>query len=306
MKKWFLMVAMMAVLGSPQFVLASFTVDKVNSYPPATTPTDSTLNVAVAYDGEGEATVAAELAIGGLDSEVKTLTVTIPGTSVRVLRAFYRYQTDHKVDGASCEEDVVYTPANKDTKVATTYHCVSLLQAVADLAADSVRETVTLPVPLATNTSAQLTLAYKAIGSATKNTFGVSHFSFETPTVALDLANVQVRVDVSDDLYLKGGSSETNYQDDGSLAEGLAVATLQSFSNKYATGLDYSFSDAAAFIKSTSNLDPNESFTVSGTYATSWFALSWLQLVIAFVILILLILLIFWGERRAAHHQEPK
>lgn len=298
MRTWF-------ILGLAGFVLAP-QLSLADVYPyPSPVGSESSLDVAVVYDGEGEATVAAELEIGGAPTELKGLTLDIAGTSVRVLRAFYRYQTDKKVDGATCEEDVVYAINDSDEKETkkVTYHCVSLLEAKADPAADSVRETVTFPVPLAAGESARLTVVYKAQGTVKQAALAVSNFAFDTPLVPLDLASVRVRVDVTDELYLKGGGSDTNYSgDEGSLAEGLAVATLQSFSNKYASGLDYGFSDSSAYIKSTSNLDPNESFTVTGMYASSWFALSWLQLLIAVLVLILLIWLIIWGERRAAQH----
>jgi hypothetical protein len=273
---------------------------------PVPNSSDSSLDVAVVYDGEGQATVAAELELGGLSAELKELTLDVPGTSVRVLRAFYRYPSAQKIDGVTCEEDVIYQydeQTKKDTKK-VTYNCVSLLEAKAQMAADSVRETVTFPLPLAAGESARLTLVYKATGDVSQGAMGVSNFTFESPLVALDLASIRVRVDVATGLYLKGGSSDTNYQEDASLAEGLAVATIHSFSNKYSRGLDYGFSDSTAFVKSTTNLDPNESFSVSGTFATSWFALSWLQFVIAFLVLLILIILIIWGERRAAAHQQ--
>ncbi|MEK7461344.1 MAG: hypothetical protein AAB647_03995 [Patescibacteria group bacterium] len=299
MKTWFLLMVASVVI-TPQLVMASLAYP----YPSPYQTGESNLDATVVYDGEGEATVAAELEIGGVGSELKSLTLDIPGTSVRVLRVFYRYQSTSNIESANCEADVVYDDYPTDTKQ-TTYHCVSLLEAKADKAADSVRETVTFPVPLAAGDTARLTLAYKTSGTVTKTSTGVSNFSYLTPAVALDLASVRVRVDVASDLYLEGGKSETNYSsNDGSLAEGLAVATLQSFSNKYELGLDGSYSDSSAFIKSTTNLDPNETYTVTGTYASSWFALSWPEFLIALIVLLLLIVLVIWGERRAAAHQK--
>ena len=254
MKTWFLLMVASVVI-TPQLVMASLAYP----YPSPYQTGESNLDATVVYDGEGEATVAAELEIGGVGSELKSLTLDIPGTSVRVLRVFYRYQSTSNIESANCEADVVYDDYPTDTKQ-TTYHCVSLLEAKADKAADSVRETVTFPVPLAAGDTARLTLAYKTSGTVTKTSTGVSNFSYLTPAVALDLASVRVRVDAPRSLF-RGWQVGNNYLND-ILAEGWR-SPLSIFSNKYELGLMVATLIPAP-LSNRPPIDPNETYTVTG------------------------------------------
>src|SRR4030042_6473686 len=95
-----------------------------------------------------------------------------------------------------------------------------------------------------------------------KNRGGVFNFAFKTAKVASDIDNTSVSVGVQEGLYFKGGKAKTLYQEDFStfssekFAVGAESQAIGSISQRIGQGSD--------FVKTTSGLDPYESFEVKG------------------------------------------
>lgn len=298
---------LLSLICVPGLAFGKIAVESMSMpYPgPGPVVSDTSLDTLVVFDGEQQATVAGELELAGVAGELEAVSMVIPGSNVRFLKAFYRFTSETDQPDAKCDEQKEYTydqTTQKDVVKRVYYTCLGLLEAKTSRAADGLTVTLDLPLPLAIGETATLTFAYKADGY-TKPASLVTNFTYATPRLPFDLATVRVRVDVIESLFLKGGTSETDYASEGSLVDGIIGATLQSFEPKYGASFEHRYADSSAFVKTTQNLDPNESFSVSGTYATSWLALSWWQFLLAILGLLALVGLIIWGERHAARGQ---
>jgi hypothetical protein len=173
------------------------------------------------------------------------------------------------------------------------------------------RYTFALPTPVDPGRSTALVIAYAAQGYARK-TLGGHKFAFETFRVASRLQQVNVSVDVDSDQLLKGKKSSVNYAT-SDIELGLSASST-------ATGLGSSAMDRAVgkigtsgpIMKNAKSLAPDESLTVKGEYADSWFGLYWdsvllTVLIIAALIVGLVFLMKFLKRRRSrtAHAAAP-
>lgn len=264
------------------------------------------LTIQAVFDGEGEAAVAADLQFNNVQSEFNSLTVTIPGDTIRIRRVLQEYP--YEVTEEYCDREGPYDYELKDypclskgTRTVTETR-VSVLEPETEAVSGGLRVTLPLFDPLGKGDSTHIGIAYKATGYVTDR-LGTSQFSFVTPTIAVDLDTVRVRVDVQEDLILKGGQAITNYED--SLAEGLATATVNSFSSGFGGQLGSVVDEPQAFTKTARALDPNESFEVQGVFATSWLWLYWPQTLLIALLFLAFVGLIIWGEKRANRSAPP-
>jgi len=164
----------------------------------------------------------------------------------------------------------------------------------------------TLPNPIGASQTTAVVVAYAARGYV-KDSFGLFKFNFETLKVPSRIAKLQVGVDVDSDLFLKGKKAVVNYTVSGaSSATGLGMATgkadisSQEFNNTVS-----SIGSNGAILKNASNLSPNESFTVKGEYAASWWRLNLFGIVMTIVIVAVIIVGI-WFLMRFLNKRKSK
>jgi hypothetical protein len=164
----------------------------------------------------------------------------------------------------------------------------------------------TLPNPVAANDTTAVVVAYAARGYV-KDSFGLFKFDFETLKVPSRITKLQVAVDVDSDLILKGKQAVVNYAVPAAanstglgLAAGQADISSQEFNNTVS-----SIGSNGAMVKTASNLSPNESFTVKGEYAASWWRLNLFGIVMT-VVIIILIIVGLWLLRRSMNKRKGK
>ncbi len=150
--------------------------------------------------------------------------------------------------------------------------------------------TVTLPYPLAVNESGSILLSYRGMGYASKNWTGGYDYSFETAMVKDKINSLQVGISTDAELKLKSGQAGVDYGYTdmkgleqvalGSAGGGVASAQLDSFYQQIGYG---------SIVKNASNLQPNDTYTVAGTYGKSWVQLYASEIGIGVLVLIILV-----------------
>jgi F0F1-type ATP synthase membrane subunit c/vacuolar-type H+-ATPase subunit K len=238
----------------------------------------------VVFDGEGEATVAAKLLLQNSGQDPITSTVIeIPGVDIRLIKVveeFYqKEQYCYQYEPNFCTEMssggcLKYEQKCSDWRwqVKTWDPLYYTLEPQAEELSNSVKYTIELKKSIDEQGQAGILFYYKVPNYAKKSA-GVFNFKFETIKASYDIDQVRVAVDVQEGLYLDGGQAQTQYRSTYDTAfksmapeaAGVANQALSTFSNQitYASG----------YVKTTSGLDPWESFTVEGKYAESRFAL---------------------------------
>lgn len=257
----------------------------------------------VTFDGEGEATVAAQFQTTNLTKEpVRSLMFTIPGISVRVLRVLQQY-TVEKEEEYCKEYDRQGNCVIKDRRnVPETKYAI--IEPKTTKTAKGVSADIPLEAVIEPNKQSTVYVSYKANGYSIKRPLGLSKYEFETAQFDQNIDSVDVAVYVEPDLYLQGsGKGRTNYLPN--LAEGIAGYTDEA---PLASPFDSRFSSAikqdVAISKQAVNLDPLETYTVKGVYATSWWRLYWLVIALAIVGLGVFGGIIWLGERAMARQAK--
>lgn len=159
--------------------------------------------------------------------------------------------------------------------------------------------TITLPQSVKPTKSGSVLIVFSATGYAKKNPFGAYSYTFETFKVKdASVSKATIGISVDSDLILDGAKGSVNYRfseaDTMSMALGsekMAVASPQ---------LDQMYNQVGygTITKSTSNLEPLESYTVKGRYADSAIRLYGKGILIGLGIFIAtVILLIFMGRK---------
>tara|TARA_Y100000310_G_scaffold343859_1_gene453534 strand:- start:2859 stop:3935 length:1077 start_codon:yes stop_codon:yes gene_type:complete len=202
----------------------------------------------VVFDEEGEAAVLATITMQNYD-DIENLVLEIPGESFRIIgivQQYYVYEDDEYWAYDTEYDDVDYT--------------------IEELS-DSIRLDLTLPQP----SEEQITLlVYYKSESYVEKKGTVYSFDFETASSEYDISNVNVYIDVVDDLYLKEGSSETEYKDNFVLG----TASMEEVAR------DSGYYYYSNYQESTSALDPWESFHVTGKYSQTWLDMNWWKIVL--------------------------
>lgn len=127
--------------------------------------------------------------------------------------------------------------------------------------------TITLPQPIKPEKFGSILLYYHAFGYAKKDIVGTYQFSFETLQATEPVEQVDVGITTDTNLRLRGTQDKVNYRFEnvGVVSKGMTHMAapaentrLDSYYQQIGTG---------QLIKSASNLQPLESFTVRGSYA---------------------------------------
>lgn len=132
--------------------------------------------------------------------------------------------------------------------------------------------TVTLPQPVTANGIGGIMLYFRSGGYTSKDIFGGYNFSFETLKIEDKIQSLQVGISTDAELQLKGTASNMNYRftaGDAMLKEqssvGMAAAPMaNSQFDSY-----YQQIGQGMMVKTSSNLQPLDSYTVNGRYAKS-------------------------------------
>lgn len=152
--------------------------------------------------------------------------------------------------------------------------------------------TITLPTPIKANFSGSYVLYYRALGYAKKDLFGGFNYTFETPKVEGKIRNLQVGITGDSDILFKGEKGKVNYRFDESVAslkaapqvaDGVRSAQFDNFYQQIGQG---------TVIKTASNLQPLESYTVKGKFAASNFGLYGKDIFVGILVTILFIVVL--------------
>lgn len=266
----------------------------------------------VTFDGEGEATVAAQFEQTNLTTEpLKAISFTTTSAQTRILRAIQQYTVEKEEEyckeydrqGNCVIKDKRKVPETKYAilKPTTKFDSGDLSAKNNQLFDGTLRGELQVEIPLEAaiepNKQSTVYVSYKANGYSIKRPLGLSKYEFETAQFNQNIDSVDVAVYVEPDLYLQGsGKGQTNYLPN--LAEGIAGYTSEA---PLASPFDSRFSSAikqdVAISKQAVNLDPLETYTVKGVYATSWWRLYWLVIALAIVGLGVFGGIIWLGER---------
>ncbi|HEY4518380.1 MAG TPA: hypothetical protein VJG48_02015 [Candidatus Paceibacterota bacterium] len=167
-----------------------------------------------------------------------------------------------------------------------------------------------LPTQIEPMKSTAILVAYAAGGYVDKGLTAL-RFNFETLKVPARIKDVKVTVDVDTDLLLKGKPATVNYNSQLFGVSQGGVAMSPSISSPDMDKVANNIGARGALVKQASNLSPNESFSVKGEYATSWFrlylaTLLWIALIVVAVIAALFYLVRFVKRRKARRQaSEP-
>ncbi|MDD5253934.1 MAG: hypothetical protein PHG05_02405 [Candidatus Nanoarchaeia archaeon] len=252
----------------------------------------------VIFDKEGEAAVAAKITYyNSAEEDINEVVIELSGTNHRIISVLQEYYVKEKK--CSYWEDVCFkSDANGfceefkkqcnnwyEYQVYPPYYYS--LKYSEDKLSDSVKYTITLSKPLKSQESGSVILYYKS-EDYVKNSLGIYKFNFETLKIPYDSKSVSVAVDVVDDLKMSNTNSETQYLD-------VSYEKAASFAVGSGAQSDelYRFSNNIGYngkrLETTSNLDPWESFKVSGKYSSSWINLHKGSILLGIIITLIVI-----------------
>ncbi len=144
----------------------------------------------------------------------------------------------------------------------TTYHKAKFVLNNRDIA-------VELPKEIKPNGSGSLVLAFSIPDITSKGILGEYDFSFDTVKTKEAIQALQVGINVDPDFYLKDAKGEINYAAKEASLMTVPSVALDKQSGISSTQFDqfYNQIGQGIIVKTVNNLQPDESYTVNGTYA---------------------------------------
>lgn len=281
----------------------------------------------VTFRGNGEAVVSARMIFSNLEeATMSAMTLRIPRVTPQDVMVYqisrepqcirYKspaypqinngsiiYDTQKKLDVYDppvCEEyqEPDYT---QYWYGGNTYHKADVV-----MGTDSV--IVNFPKPIKPNGSGAIIVYYRAMGYTTKDAYGAFNYAFETLKVEDRIRSLQVGISTDSDLLLKEATGKVDYQTTmtapamemrSASADGVAFKNAQLDSVIQQIGY-------GTVVKSSSNLQPLDSYTVTGSYAESQWRMHGKQIttgiITVIVVLILLALLARFIIKRIIKH----
>lgn len=154
----------------------------------------------------------------------------------------------------------------------------------ASVALDPKGISVLLPESISPEKSGSILLFYTSPFYTSKTFFGAYKFNFETLKVDAPIRSLQVGINTDTNMNIKGVTSEVQYKDiySPSLA-------MEEFSKGYSTDSTSRFFSqigTGRLIKNAYELQPNETYTVTGMYAKSWWSLYSMEVIIGIAVLL--------------------
>jgi hypothetical protein len=254
----------------------------------------------VNFRGNGEAVVSMKALFSNLgSSEQSTLTFTSPKIKPEEIVA---YQIQREGQCIQYEPQTItdlktmpLTPkciSYQEPDYSIDYFYGKTTYLKAEVAGTGGTITVTLPKPVEVNKSGSIIVYYRGMGYASKNVFGAYNYAFETLKTKDNIRRVQVGINTDSDMVLKNSQGNVNYapmMESSKLMTtraadaGVSSAQFDTFYQQIGSGM---------IIKDAANLKPDESYTVTGSYAKSNWQLYGKEIAMAIIIPLLLILLV--------------
>jgi len=237
----------------------------------------------VAYDGEGDAVVRARLVIDNSGKkDISAFAFEFPSRSIVFYDVFSETKSGktclrYKTEPYCTEYDNYYNCLNYEEREECDYwstgpNYVRVENLTETKTSDATVLAMQLPNPIQVGDSGAITIVYKLAKNAEKSA-GLYKFEFKTiidPSAKL-VDNVRVAINVDSGLYLKGTGSNVNYQKEFfGISEAKGLSDKLEASPAYYEEFSRKISYSGQYVKTASNLDPWESFSVEGKYANSY------------------------------------
>lgn len=236
----------------------------------------------VVFRGNGEAIVNMRLSLTNTQAEpMKSFTLRVPKAQPTDLLAFQVSQ--------AVPDFYSYIPATYQ-KAQVTY------------AGDTI--TVTLPQPILADKSGSILLYYRAFGYAKKDIIGAYRFTFETLQAQDPIQQLQVGIRTDSDLILRGSKSQVNYrfEDMGMVSADMATEAAPMANARMDTY--YQQIGYGDMVKTASNLQALESYTVRGSYADTRAKLYVKEIAIGIGVAVLVVAIVIWIVRLMLKNQK--
>lgn len=183
---------------------------------------------------------------------------------------------------------------------------VKYQKATTDLQTDTI--ILTLPQPIPANNAGGIMLYFRNTGYAKKDIFGGFNYSFETLKIEDKIQTLQVGISTDSDLLLKDTDSSVSYrfadtsdmmkaETSAGMAAPMANAQFDSFYHQIGQG---------SIIKTSSNLQPLDSYVVTGRYAKTSLQLYAKEIAIGISVVIIFLLIIVFLIRWGLHAWTKK
>jgi hypothetical protein len=286
-------------------VIPSQALTESYPYPYSNQPFISNQYYSVVFDGEGEAAVLAKINIVNIQkNNLNEVSIEIPGEIVRVINTVQQYTQNFKQCSDwenKCSEmrnGQCLSYENVCARWGYSYNQPVFYTLEPEIQRLSRSSTVRIKFqkPIAAQETATIVIYYKATGYV-KHGLGVYDFDFETIKVPYDMDNARVAVNVGSELYLKGGESRVSYLPNFGLMEKSAT-TLSAAASTEMTSMSRNIEYQQGFVKTSSGLDPYESFHVTGKYSASKVLLYAGSIILWIIIIALSISAVIFGFRR--------
>jgi hypothetical protein len=153
---------------------------------------------------------------------------------------------------------------------------------------------VVLPKPVKPGGSGSLVLSFLLSGMTSKDFLGAYDFSVKTVMVADTIQNLQAGITVDPDYYLKDAKGVINYQSKEMSSMAPAAVGMDSGRSVVNAQFDqfYNSIGQGTVVKNATNLQPNESYSVNGTYADSRWKLYGREIGIGIGVFVLILILV--------------
>lgn len=221
----------------------------------------------VVFRGNGEAVVNARVVVTNSDTKpMKTISLRVPRVVPQDAVAFQVIQERQCVQYSSktgTELCIQYD----DFDAYNWYGPAKYQKAALEYSGDTLA--ITLSQPVQPNASGSILLYYRAFGYAKKDLVGGYRFTFETLQADQPVQELQVGISIDSDLILRGTKSEVNYRFEDSQMATKGVAELSAPVANTRMDAYVQQIGAGEVIKTASNLQAFESYTVRGSYADS-------------------------------------
>ena len=263
----------------------------------------------VFFDGEGEAVVALKIKLTNQDSTpISKINIEIPGNQISILGMLQEIPKSQECEKYNTQ-CVSYTNGecnyyNKDglcisyqqicsnsQEVCSYYrpsygaYDYSKLEISQNRLSNSVLISTELGESVTSNSQATFIVFYKSKDYAS-NSLGTFKFDFETAKVDFQTNSLRIAVNVQEEYYLKGTTSTVNYRSNfAGVSSALSAKSISSEASSSISSYSNAIEYQQGLVKTSSYLDPHESFTMKGEYGSSWLALNWGKLLIWIVVI---------------------
>jgi hypothetical protein len=252
----------------------------------------------VTFRGNGEAVVSARIVFTNMeDGSSDKLVLRVPNVEPQDIIAF------QVIKEPRC---VMYKPMMRPTTPECAQYSepdylniwdgtTKYQKATVNLATDTL--TVTLPKTIKTQTSGSIVLYYRAFGYAKKTLVGGYSYTFESLKTEQAIQNLQVGITTDSDLFLRGVKAKVNYRLEAGVTalkatDAVAAPMANQQINQY-----YQQIGQGDIVKTATNLQPLDSYTIKGSYADSWFKLYVKEVLIGAGVTVLFGVLVFFVVR---------